>query len=241
MRPNIQFSKSATSVFDNMILLAVLCVFPFLLRAQQDSKTFGDSVFTANGLAGNIYLLPVNTLRLPDFDSLQSSGTIYIDSVNIAPRSWSAGFPGLRNRFEWFGIQYAGFFQPAKAGEYTFRLLSDDGSKLFVDDSLIINNDGLHGAFSKSGRITLDETPHRIKIQYFQGPRYQLALQLFVGTNGSKQEIFPGSYFTLYTKRPQSTDRRYLLLFGGLVLLVILIAIVRNKKGKKSKDFSTTA
>jgi preprotein translocase subunit YajC len=215
------------------IFLAAIFIFPFRVHAQNDSKAFGDSIFITNGLTGKIYLLPAYTRVLPGFDTMKSVGTVYTDSINIPPRSWSSGFPGLRDRFEWFGIEYTGFFKANKEGEYVFRLLSDDGSKLFIDDSLIINNDGLHGAFAKTGKITLDDSRHSIKIQYFQGPRYQIALQLFASVNNSKEEIFPGNNFILYTQSPHDNKLYYFLILCGLILLIILFIIVRHKKKKK--------
>ncbi|MGH2647010.1 MAG: PA14 domain-containing protein, partial [Ginsengibacter sp.] len=143
----IKTSKSLTHGFMVFSLLASILVVPGVGYAQSDSTAFGDSIFITNGLTGKVYLLPVpSTRKLPDFDTMKAVSIIYIDSINIPPRNWSSGFPGLHDRFEWFGIEYTGFFKPNEAGDYVFRLLSDDGSKLFIDDKLIIDNDGLHGA-----------------------------------------------------------------------------------------------
>ncbi len=54
------------------------------------------------------------------------------------------GFPGIDNRFEWFAIDYTGNFWIARGGKYKFALNSDDGSKLYIDDTLVIDNDGQH-------------------------------------------------------------------------------------------------
>ena len=56
----------------------------------------------------------------------------------------------------------------AIAGEYTFRLTSDDGSELFIDGELLIDNDGLHGEESKDGTITLSAGYHALRINYFE-------------------------------------------------------------------------
>jgi PA14 domain len=225
----------AIKMIEQYFLVAIF-IFPFRVHAQNDNKAFGDSIFITNGLTGKIYLLPFNTRALPGFDTMKSVGTIYADSINIPLRSWSAGFPGLRDRFEWFGIEYTGFFKANKEGEYVFRLLSDDGSKLFIDDSLIINNDGLHGAFAKTGKITLDDSRHSIKIQYFQGPRYQIALQLFASVNSSKEEIFPGNNFILYTESPHDNKLYYFLIPGGLILLFLIFVFWRRNKKKKPES-----
>ena len=124
---------------------------------KSDSTTaFGDSVPISNGLRGKVFLLPITTTKLPDFDTMQPlPNPIYLKQVDIPIQNWSAGFPGLRDRFEWFGIEYTGDFKPTKPGNYLFKLVSDDGSQLYIDDSLFINNDGLHSEWPVKGNIYL--------------------------------------------------------------------------------------
>jgi hypothetical protein len=219
------------------ILLVLFCcafVTHFSL-AQNDNKAFGDSIFVSNGLLGKIYFLAPNTPKLPDFDTMKPMGTIYTRTIDVPPRSWSTGFPGLRDRFEWFGIEYTGMFKAKQPGHYTFRLLSDDGSKLFIDGKLVIDNDRLHGAYAKTGAVDLDNSDHTIKIQYFQGPRYQIALQLFATLQNNKEEAFPGNNFVLST--PGGThDISWLYFALGAGLLLIAIFILRKQKSKKGQE-----
>src|SRR5207249_11017936 len=128
------------------------------LSVAQPANDFGSKDWISNGLAGKIYALSENTQKLPDFDTMQSLGTIYTKEINVPNRSWTEGFPGVTDRFEWFGIEYKGSFTVKKAGHYTFQISSDDGSKLFIDGKLIIDNDGLHSQSSKSGEADLDNS-----------------------------------------------------------------------------------
>ena len=54
-------------------------------------------------------------------------------------------------------------------GEYTFYTTSDDGSKLYVDNQLVVNNDGDHGVQEGSGSVSLSKGKHTLKIEYFNG------------------------------------------------------------------------
>ena len=45
---------------------------------------------------------------LPNFKRLKSVGTIYTTSLQIHPRTFELGFPGITDRFEWFAIDYTG-------------------------------------------------------------------------------------------------------------------------------------
>ena len=136
---------------------------------------------------------------MPDLRSLKTQGTIFATRLDVPGRDWKDGFPGITNRFEWFAIEYTGLIRAARKGHYSLRLLSDDGSKLFIDDKLIIDNDGEHPAVSRHGGIDLDNRQHIIRIQYFQGPRYAVALQFFCTPEGGTERLFPDRDLALQT------------------------------------------
>ena len=70
-------------------------------------------------------------------------------------------------RKEYFAIQFEGYVKVPSDKVYTFYIKSDDGSKLWVDDILVVNNDGLHQAIEKSGTISLAAGNHKIKVGMF--------------------------------------------------------------------------
>ena len=57
------------------------------------------------------------------------------------------------------------------AGTYEFRLRSDDGSELLIDDALVIDHDGLHGAEDKDGVGRADRRHARAAGQLLRGRR----------------------------------------------------------------------
>jgi hypothetical protein len=120
--------------------------------------------------------------------------TFFADRINVAQRHFHQGFPGIEDRVEWFGIKYTGLFKVEKSGIYEFRLSSDDGSRLIIDDQLVINNDGTHAPVSRSGRILLAAGSHQLKLLYFQGPGTLLALQLFVTPPGRREKTFRAEF-----------------------------------------------
>ena len=160
---------------------------------------FGNVDFNEFSLKGNIYYLPANTSRLPDFGIMSPVGSIYTKELNISNRSFTTGFPGVTKRFEWFGIRYTGGFKVQQEGQYKFRLVSDDGSKLWIDNKLVVNNDGVHAHNSKSGAIVLTSGQHRIQVDYFQGPRTMLGLQLYVTEPGGSEKIFSPEFLSNQT------------------------------------------
>jgi len=151
-----------------------------LFAAQAPITTFGVTVVDAFGLRGEIYLLEDGTPWLPNFRKLKPIGAVYTDALNIPARSFSEGFPGITERFEWFAIDYNGKFWIEKPGKYRFQLSSDDGSKLYIDGKKVVDNDDLHPIKTEKGAIKLSGGLHTIRLQYFQGPRMTLALILEV-------------------------------------------------------------
>ncbi len=149
----------------------------------------------SSGLRGVVYHIRHNTASLPDLHKLKPVGIIYTTSLNIPPQDFEQGFPGITKRFEWFAIDYTGKFWIQKPGVYRFSLLSDDGANLYIDDDLIADNDGLHPPQEKTASARLSGGVHRIQVQYFQGPRYNIALVLQVAGPGEALRVFSTDEF----------------------------------------------
>jgi PA14 domain len=166
------------------------------------TATFGTTVVVPSGLRGDIYFIREGTWVLPDFGKLEPVGTIWTSTLNVPPRHWRAGFPGVTRRFEWFAINYTGRFWIEKPGQYKFALGSDDGSKLYIDDQLVIDNDCQHEPDVRTSSITLSGGAHRIRVPYFQGPRDCVALILAVTGPDKPWRIFSTDEF----KPPANPD-----------------------------------
>jgi PA14 domain len=176
------------------LLALVFCV---ALRAddQEPVAKFGTTVVLSSGLCGLVYHIRQNTDKLPNFRRMKPVGTIYTTSLNIPAQDFQQGFPGVTTRFEWFAIDYSGKFWIEKPAAYEFALTSDDGSKLYIDDEPVVDNDGVHPAEEKTGSVDLSHGVHRIRVSYFQGPRFHLALVLKVAGPGEKLRIFSTDEF----------------------------------------------
>ncbi|WP_343701891.1 family 20 glycosylhydrolase [Chitinophaga sp.] len=86
-----------------------------------------------------------------------------------------------------FGVVYEGYVKVEEDGIYEFRTTSDDGSVVYIDDELVTDNDGEHGAVEKAGLIPLRRGFHKIRLQYFDAGGDQL-LQVSFGLKG-KQSV----------------------------------------------------
>jgi hypothetical protein len=86
----------------------------------------------------------------------------------VWPQNFDEGFPNITDRFEWFAIEYTGRFWLENSGHYRFSLLGDDGAKPYLNNELVIDNDGVHGATAVGGSATLTRGVHEIKVEYFR-------------------------------------------------------------------------
>ncbi len=126
---------------------------PGFTKANQ--IVFIDSL--ANGINYTYFIGDWN--RLPDFGKLKpvKSGTVYNFDLNE--------FENLDDKF---GIVFTCDLEIANEDIYTFFLSSNDGSKLFIDNKLVVNADGPHGFAGETGTIKLNEGKHKIRLEYFQ-------------------------------------------------------------------------
>jgi len=163
---------------------------------EEPTPVFGTTVVIPSGLRGLVYHISHRTSQLPDFDKLKPAGpAIYTSSLNLPPQDFKQGFPGVTKRNEWFAIDYNGKFWIADPGMYTFALLSDDGAKLYIDDQVVIDNDGVHAPVEKTGVVDLAGGLHRIRVSYFQGPKFLIALVLKAAGPGQQSRVFSTDEF----------------------------------------------
>jgi hypothetical protein len=116
---------------------------------------------------------------VPDFATLQLVRSGTVTAFDISPRLSD----------DHIAMRFTGFFTARQTGIYEFFTTSDDGSKLWIGNQLVVDNDGLHGAQERSGRIALAAGVHPITIGWFNALG-QLSLAVAVREPGrSKQEL----------------------------------------------------
>ena len=91
------------------------------LAQEKPQYTFGTTVVSTSGLQGRICHLKENTEKLPRLDRMKHVGTIYTNTLNVWPQRFDEGFPGITDRFEWFGIDYTGRFWIEEPGQVFTR------------------------------------------------------------------------------------------------------------------------
>lgn len=67
-----------------------------------------------------------------------------------------------------FSIVWRGKIAIPQSGDYLFGTRSDDGSYVFIDGQLVVDNGGSHGAEDRQGVIYLDQGFHDLEVRYFE-------------------------------------------------------------------------
>jgi hypothetical protein len=174
-------------------MLLTVCALRILSAQEEPEVRFGTTVVMSSGFQGNVFHISQFTKKLPSLDKLDKKkpvGTIYTSYLNIPTQDFRAGFPGVTKKTEWFAIDYKAKFWIETPGRYRFILTSDDGSILTIDDEQVIDNDGQHPTVTKDGAIDLAAGLHKIRVTYFQGPGYEIALILAIEPPGQPARIF---------------------------------------------------
>lgn len=124
--------------------------------------------------------------RLPDFAALAPVATGCTDRISLA--AWSGGGDG-------FALSFAGFVRVPADGLYTFATRSDDGSRLWIGDELIVDNDGLHATAEATGMIRLAAGMHPLRVAFFEAAGDESLAVLVEGPGLARQELSPGMLF----------------------------------------------
>ena len=93
-----------------------------------------------------------------------------------------------------YSLQFLASITIETEGEYTFYTGSNDGSMLYINNQLVVNNGGDHGYQEESGKIFLTKGKHFIEVGYFQVGGGQDLFVFYEGPGIEKQEI-PASAF----------------------------------------------
>lgn len=100
---------------------------------------------------------------LPNFGTLAGSTLKLQGAVNLPDLT-------VRQKHTSYACQFTGYVNVPTDGLWMFSLGSCDGSKLLVDGTALITNDGVHSGGSElTGTAALKAGKHAVEIQYFKG------------------------------------------------------------------------
>lgn len=88
-----------------------------------------------------------------------------------------------------FSVEWRGWLDVPQSSVYTFTTASDDGSYLWLDDVLVVDNGGPHGLLERRGAIRLSAGFHRLKVRYFDIGGYAVLRSYWQYEDGDRDLI----------------------------------------------------
>lgn len=142
------------------------------------------------GIAVNIYQFASGIGGVPEInDEMLPVKSGSINALHLDDQD----FGDLKDNF---AIYASGYINIKKTTNIVFRLVCDDGGKLFIDDKLVIDNGVNHALQPTDGEIILKPGKHPFKVEYYQGA-FGKGLSLQWRPYGSKEfVVVPPSVFT---------------------------------------------
>ena len=116
------------------------------------------------GVLGRYYVLS-NPGVLPDFEPLDSYAESVWSRIDAPSTNGEFADTGRANEV---GVVWQGWVDIAESGSWTFGMESDDGSRLWIGEDLVVDNDGVHGMVERTGSISLLAGKHPIRIEFFE-------------------------------------------------------------------------
>ena len=139
-----------------------------------------------NGLKYTVY--EGDWEKRPDLNTLTAvkTGKVYQLKVD-----------NLKSREDHFAIIFEGFIDIPHDGEYTFYSIANDGSLLYIDETIIVDNAG-YSEKKQSGKVVLNAGKHALKVLYFENTGSE-TIDVFIEGPGLEKQPVPA--FMLFQQK----------------------------------------
>ncbi|WAS97586.1 PA14 domain-containing protein [Nannocystis punicea] len=119
-----------------------------------------------NGLLAEAFVIPAATEKLPDFAGLTPKKLFIANTLDASGTTPLAGLP--RGLAAPLALRFTGTVNVVTAGEYKLCSASVDGSQLYIEDTLIVDNDGVKTeAAEVCELVSLDPGEYKVELRSF--------------------------------------------------------------------------
>ena len=139
-----------SAVFENTTVKSLVAEAYFRIKKSNFKKSVKYEVFYLKDLAFN----PELKNKKPDV--IGNSFEMTTDEIKTLLKPNTA-------------VRFTSELEVVQNDLYKFSLRSDDGSQLYINDELVVDNDGDHGVEEKTGQIQLKKGSQKVEVLYFNG------------------------------------------------------------------------
>ncbi|MFM7053079.1 MAG: M12 family metallo-peptidase [Planctomycetota bacterium] len=178
----------------------------FTYRIKDTSNQYTTGTVTVNVTALRIPENPVNPSTqldaayfvlnsptvLPNYATLTPYLTGQVAQLNYA--SSSAAF-ATSGRTDNVGAVFTGYLSVPTGGQWTLFSSSDEGSRVTIGNTVVVNNDGIHTMVEQSGTIGLAAGRHALKVEFFERTGSAGLIMSWQGPNQAKQVVPASAFF----------------------------------------------
>lgn len=151
----------------------------YLLRAQKQEG------LRSEGFGYVYYEQKIPDGNWPDFTGVEPTGRGIAKVLDTA----------VAKRKHNYAIEFSATIEVPAAGEWRFATRSDDGSWLWLDGKLVVDNPGMKPTTRKNGVATLSKGAHELRVAYTQGGGGAKLEVLWAGP-GLDEQVLPASVAT---------------------------------------------
>jgi hypothetical protein len=150
---------------------------------------WGNGTTSGGDFEGRVFFIPSGATAVPDVTGQTPSAVLYTKQINVSPRAFTEGFPGVASQTSNFAIRYEGNFVTQTSGPHQIRVLASDGALVYVDSAKLIDDDGVHPPQEGKATVTLTPGSHRFRVDYFKAGTDNVALQVWVTPPGGAESL----------------------------------------------------
>jgi hypothetical protein len=130
------------------------------------------------------------------------AGNFVLSNLSVGDSPSSQGFPGMPSALQntvgltGYALDCYAYLNIQTTGMHVFKVLSDDGVRLVINEQVLINNPGLHAPTTNaSAAVELHRGPNKINVVYYQGPATKIALQLKMSGPNFVEQVIPSTLY----------------------------------------------
>ncbi len=156
-----------------------------------------------NGLLAEAFTIEAAATKLPDFSGLKLTSIFIASTVDASTTGPLAGAPATLKAPT--ALRFTGSLNVTASNEYKLCTRSSDGSQLYIEDTPVVDNDGVHAEpVEKCEMVALEPGEYKIEIRSFHvtGP-IMVQASWAVGKDGTPTAIAKTSLF-----KPEGADAR---------------------------------
>lgn len=169
-------------------------------------ETMKVALFSPKGVRGEVYNLNFRPSEMKDAVSVKSTKAGLVCDFYNKPYKETNKITGQPDESfivsaikapketNTFALRFDGYIDIPETGIYSFFFTCDDGGILYLDETIVIDNDGMHPPIMKSGQAAMKKGLHPFRLDFIEaGGGYTLKLQY--SFNGSSPKDIPDEWF----------------------------------------------